>query len=70
MLNTRLMNRRTTLPQMQMDATLWRCDQCNSFVSIHSAQLVDEALCPACGDELLEFCGTVGSILGVQFADA
>ncbi len=37
MLNMGPMNRRTTARQKQMDATLWHCDQCNSFVSIHSA---------------------------------
>jgi uncharacterized paraquat-inducible protein A len=70
MLNMRIMNRQTTAPHMQMDATLWRCGQCNSFISIHSAQFVDQALCPTCGNVPLEFCGSFGSILGIQFADA
>jgi len=51
-------------------ATLWRCDRCNSYVSIHSRHIVDEAFCPVCGDVPLELCGTFDSILGLQFADA
>jgi uncharacterized paraquat-inducible protein A len=70
MLNMGIMNRQSAAPKMQMDATLWRCDQCNSFISIHSAQFVNEAFCPTCGDAPLEFCGSFGSILGIQFADA
>jgi hypothetical protein len=70
MLNMAIMNQRTTAPQMQVDATLWRCDQCNSFVSIHSAQYVDQAFCPTCGNVPLEFCGSFASILGIDFADA
>ena len=44
MLNMTPMNRRTTAPQKQMDATLWHCDQCNSFVSIHSALKVERCI--------------------------
>ena len=69
MLNTVPMNRRTTSPQKQMDATLWHCDQCNSFVSIHSALKVDDAFCPACGETSMEFCGSFASVLGIQFAE-
>lgn len=65
-----IMSRRATANQMQMDATLWRCNQCNSFVSIHSALKVDDAFCPACADASMEFCGTFASVLGIQFADA
>jgi rubrerythrin len=70
MLNMGTVNRRTTAPKMQMDATLWRCNQCNSFVSIHSPLKVDDACCPACGDTSMEFCGAFASVLGIQFADA
>ena len=54
----------------QLRATLWRCDRCNSYVSIHSTHIVDEAFCPVCGDVPLELCGTFDSILGLQFTDA
>lgn len=70
MLNMGNMSQRTTSRHTDMDATLWRCDQCNSFISIHSAQVVDEAFCPSCRDVPLEFCGAFGSVLGIQFADA
>ena len=53
-----------------LHGTLWRCDHCNLFVSIHSAEIVQQAFCPACGAVPLEFCGTVTNMLGLQFADA
>jgi len=51
-------------------ASLWRCEICNSFVSIHSPQVVEHALCPACRTASLEFCGSFESILGLWCADA
>jgi uncharacterized paraquat-inducible protein A len=68
MLNVGAMSDRATVPQLR--ATLWRCERCNSFISIHSVQILDEAWCPACGNLPLELCGTFNSILGLQFADA
>jgi uncharacterized paraquat-inducible protein A len=68
MLDLNITNRYTTLPQLP--TTLWHCDQCDAFISIHSVQVLDQACCPACSDVLLEFCGTIGSIPGIQFADA
>jgi hypothetical protein len=53
-----------------LHASLWRCERCNSFVSIHSPQIVEQAVCPACREWSLELCGSFQSILGVQFADA
>lgn len=61
-------NRYTTLPQLA--ATLWHCESCNAFISIHSDQSLDQAFCPACGDVLLEFCGSINRIPGIQIADA
>lgn len=52
-----------------LQATLWRCGRCDSFVSIHSPRIVTEVLCPACGISM-EFCGSFQSILGLQVADA
>jgi hypothetical protein len=57
-------------PSSQLHATLWRCSRCNSFISIHTKHMVDEAFCPVCGDVPLELCGTFNSILGLEFADA
>ena len=54
----------------QQHATLWRCDQCNAFISIHSVFILDEALCPVCGTVQLELCGTFENILGLPLADA
>jgi uncharacterized paraquat-inducible protein A len=68
MLNLDISNRHTTLPQL--GTTLWHCGQCNAFISIHSAQLLDAALCPGCGKVRLEFCGRLTSIPGIQFGDA
>jgi len=53
-----------------LQATLWRCGMCNSFISIHAPQLVTEPLCPICGDVAIEFCGRFQSIFGLEFADA
>lgn len=68
MLNSEVPSDHAKLPDLR--ATLWRCGHCNSFISIHSAQPVEEALCPACGVALLDLCGTFDSILGLQFANA
>jgi len=54
----------------QVKGTLWHCDKCESFVSIHCARTLCEALCPNCADVPLEFCGTFDSILGRRFVDA
>ena len=69
MLKMAEMSRRPTPPQKQMDATLWHCDRCNSFVSIHSTLKVNDAFCPACGEAAMEFCGSFASVLGIQFAE-
>jgi hypothetical protein len=53
-----------------LSGSLWRCERCNLFVSIHSPQIVEQALCRACGTTSLEFCGSFQSIVGLQFADA
>ena len=51
-------------------ATLWRCDHCNSLVSVYSAEIAGEAWCPFCITVPLEFCGNVNTLLGLQFPDA
>jgi len=53
-----------------LHASLWRCESCNSFIAIHSPQTVEQALCPACTEVSLEFCGSFDSILGIRVADA
>jgi hypothetical protein len=68
MFDTEITNSCASVPQQR--ATLWRCDRCNSFVSIHSVFVLDEALCPACGFVQLELCGTFDNTLGLAFADA
>jgi uncharacterized paraquat-inducible protein A len=54
----------------EMKASLWHCENCDSFVSIHRASVVHQALCPTCAEVLLEFCGTFDSILGGGVVDA
>jgi len=68
-MNMTLMNGQPKAPQEEMYATLWRCEQCNSFVSIHSALKVNDAFCPTCGEPSMEFCGSVASVLGIRFAE-
>jgi hypothetical protein len=54
-----------------LHASLWRCETCNSFVSIHSAKMIEQAFCPVCKDSPLELCcGSFQSILGLPFANA
>jgi hypothetical protein len=58
----------------EMTSTLWHCQRCDSFVSIHSAKVIHETFCPMCLDTELEFCGTFESLLeslvGRKFTDA
>jgi len=54
----------------EMTGTLWHCQSCDSFVSIHTAKVVRETLCPLCLGAELEFCGTFESVLGRQLTDA
>jgi uncharacterized paraquat-inducible protein A len=68
MLNAGITN--SSVPALQQRATLWRCEQCDSLISIHSAFILDEAWCPACGTVQLVLCGTFDNILWSQFADA
>jgi hypothetical protein len=68
MLNLDIPNGYTTAPRVV--TTLWHCDRCNAFISIHSAQPLGEPFCPACGEVMLDFCGRLNSMLGVQFGDA
>ena len=68
MLTSDITNRSNTLPRLS--TTLWHCGRCDAFISIKSAQVLNEAFCPACGDVLLEFCGSLSGIPGVEFGDA
>jgi len=68
MLNLEIKNSASAFPQP--GTTLWHCDLCDAFISIHSAQILRAALCPVCGDVTLEFCGRVNSMPGIQFGDA
>ena len=56
--------------QPQLRGTLWRCSQCDSFVTIHCANAIEGAVCPICVDHELEQCGTSGAIGAAHFADA
>jgi hypothetical protein len=53
-----------------LNGTLWLCDQCGSFISIHSSRVLGELPRPVCGDEMLEFCVAFDSGLGHVFGDA
>jgi hypothetical protein len=69
-LNVNVGNTNDRATASQLRATLWHCERCNVYISIHSPHTVDEASCPVCGDLPLELCGTFDSILGLRFADA
>lgn len=68
MLNLDIANQYSGLPQL--GTTLWHCQRCDAFISIHSARAFDEAFCPACAAVPLEFCGRLNGIPGIQFGDA
>jgi len=68
MLTLEMTNCHATKPQV--GTTLWHCSHCDAFMSIHSVRLPDAIHCPACGEVLLDFCGRLSSIPGIQFGDA
>lgn len=68
MLTLEMTNCRTS--PKQVCTTLWHCNGCDAFVSIHSAQHPDAIHCPVCGEVLLDFCGRLSTIPGIQFGDA
>jgi hypothetical protein len=68
MLTLDLTDRRTTITRCC--TTLWHCSWCSAFISIRAAQPIDDALCPACGKPVLEFCGRINNIPWIEFGDA
>jgi hypothetical protein len=56
-------------PRPEMKGTLWHCEKCGSFISIHSARAIRELSCPVCLDEL-EFCVAFDSGFGQALGDA
>jgi hypothetical protein len=58
-----------TVPTPTMRGTLWHCEQCGSFISIHSARVVEDLSCPVCLSEL-EFCNSFDSGLVQSVCDA
>jgi hypothetical protein len=63
-------NYRKNASTEDLQATLWRCQKCNSFIAIHSQYPVLQPVCPVCIEGPIEFCGPLPAILGLQFADA
>jgi hypothetical protein len=57
-------------PKPDLTGTLWHCEKCDCFVSIHSAHLVEEPQCPVCVNEVLEFCMAFDSSFGQNVGDA
>jgi len=54
----------------ELTTSLWRCDLCETFVSIHSVEMIEKARCPMCTGEQLTFCGSFDQILGMGAAHA
>ncbi len=54
-----------TNPQLYdaLTSSLWKCDVCETFVSIHSTKLVIQAHCPTCSAGQLRFCGSFEQIM-------
>jgi hypothetical protein len=55
---------------LKLEATLWRCHRCNSFIAIHSQSKVVLPICPMCIDSAIDFCGPLPRILRLEVADA
>jgi rubrerythrin len=53
-----------------LTTSLWRCDVCATFVSIHSPQIIASVTCPTCMTGRLSFCGSFEQILGLAETDA
>jgi len=49
-------------------SSLWKCEVCETFVSIHSTKMVLQAKCPTCDAGQLRFCGTFDHIMGTAGA--
>jgi hypothetical protein len=49
---------------------LWRCNECDSFISTHSLQIVQMVVCPVCLEAPLKYCGTFESITGSSDGDS
>ena len=54
----------------QNGITLWHCSQCQAFITVRSAYVLNEAFCPACVEMPLEFCGSLSCIPELQFGEA
>ena len=54
----------------ELKGTLWHCAYCDSFITIHCAKVVYQALCPICMDGALEMCGTSSVAAERGLADA
>jgi hypothetical protein len=63
-------NLRFSVVRPQMYGTFWHCENCNSFITIHSEKILDQALCPNCTDVLLELVESATTPWGQPFADA
>ncbi len=54
----------------EFTSSLWRCDHCDTFVSIHSTRTISRAVCPTCTTGSLNYCGNFDQILGAGSTDA
>lgn len=50
--------------------SLWKCEACETFVSIHSKEVITQVNCPLCAGKQLTFCGSLEQILGTGCAQA
>jgi uncharacterized paraquat-inducible protein A len=48
---------------------LWRCNECDSFISTHSLETVQMAVCPVCLESPLDYCGTFENITRLHEED-
>ena len=55
---------------LELEATLWHCERCSSFIAIHTRSQVVLPICPICVDSTIEFYGPLPQILRLQVADA
>ena len=53
------------LAKRELVHILWRCNECDSFISTHSVEIVHLNVCPVCSQDVLTYCGTFENITDV-----
>jgi len=47
----------------ELRSTLWSCDRCASFITVHSAAELIDVWCPVCDSQKMTPCGSFADVL-------